>query len=234
MKKFLTAILLITMLMCLFTYPVSAATTSNSNANTPYSTRASGSDTTTLTITRSWCNVRSGAGANTKWLGKTYSGNTYKVLGKGYAPNKKLWYKIQYTSSKVGWVCSSFVKINTKNSNTVKPKSSNHGALIGTFQSTAYCLCECGGSTRTANGYNLAGKSRTQAMTIAVDRRIIPLGTRVYVEFPAPYQHFSGYYTARDTGGAIRGYIIDLYMGVNNIREANQFGRRYGVKVYYG
>jgi 3D (Asp-Asp-Asp) domain-containing protein len=57
---------------------------------------------------------------------------------------------------------------------------------------------------------------------VAVDPRVIPLGTRLFI---------SGYgaAVAGDTGGAIRGLRIDL--GFNSLREAMLFGRR-EVTVY--
>ena len=53
--------------------------------------------------------------------------------------------------------------------------------------------------------------------TIAVDKSIIPLGSKVYV---------SGYGVAiaSDTGGAIKGNIIDVYL--NTYEECVQWGRR--------
>jgi len=57
---------------------------------------------------------------------------------------------------------------------------------------------------------------------VAVDPRIIPLGTRLYI--PG-----YGYAIAGDTGGAIIGYRIDL--GYTSYRDAMQFGRR-AVTVY--
>lgn len=67
-------------------------------------------------------------------------------------------------------------------------------------------------TTRNPNGYS----------TIAVDPRVIPLGSKVYVEG-------YGYAIASDIGGAIQGNIIDLF--VPSIDEANNWGRR-SVKVY--
>ncbi|MGA7571363.1 MAG: ubiquitin-like domain-containing protein [Candidatus Aquilonibacter sp.] len=57
---------------------------------------------------------------------------------------------------------------------------------------------------------------------VAVDPRVIPLGTRLYI--PG-----YGYAIAGDTGGAIVGYRIDL--GYTSYRDAMQFGRR-AVTVY--
>ena len=58
--------------------------------------------------------------------------------------------------------------------------------------------------------------------TIAVDRRVIPLGTRVYVEN-------YGYAIAEDVGGAIKGNIIDLFMDSSS--ETRSWGRR-NVTIY--
>ncbi len=57
---------------------------------------------------------------------------------------------------------------------------------------------------------------------VAVDPRVIPLGTRLYILGYGPA-------IAGDTGGAIRGLRIDL--GFNSLREAMLFGRR-EVTVY--
>lgn len=88
------------------------------------------------------------------------------------------------------------------------------GAL--SMVATAY-TAECGGcSGYTATGYR-AGHG-----IVAVDPRVIPLGTRLYI--PG-----YGFAIAGDTGGAIVGHRIDL--GFNSIADAMQFGRR-TVKVY--
>lgn len=58
--------------------------------------------------------------------------------------------------------------------------------------------------------------------TIAVDPGVIPLGTRLWVEG-------YGYGIAQDTGGVIKGNIIDLFMDTKS--ECLRWGRR-RVKVY--
>lgn len=65
-------------------------------------------------------------------------------------------------------------------------------------------------------GITASGR-RVQHGIVAVDRNIIPLGTRLYVEN-------YGFAIAADVGGAIRGNKIDLYM--YTIEEALRFGRR--------
>ncbi len=53
--------------------------------------------------------------------------------------------------------------------------------------------------------------------TVSVDPSVIPLGSKVYVEG-------YGYAIASDTGGAIKGNKIDLYM--NTLQDCYAFGRR--------
>lgn len=68
-----------------------------------------------------------------------------------------------------------------------------------------------GGGPRTATGL------RAVRGAIAVDPRVIPLGTKLYVEG-------YGYGFACDTGGAIKGNHIDL--AFNSVGECNRHGRR--------
>jgi len=83
----------------------------------------------------------------------------------------------------------------------------------------------------TATGYSLVGHTWYTARVIAVDPRVIPLGSKVLVEFlDDRFKQFDGIYTARDTGGAIKGNIIDIFLGDfndnNASRKAIEFGRR--------
>ena len=81
---------------------------------------------------------------------------------------------------------------------------------------TAYTAGCPGCSGYTATGYR-AGHG-----IVAVDPRVIPLGTKLYI--PG-----YGFAIAGDTGGAIVGDRIDL--GFDSLDDAVAFGRR-SVKVY--
>lgn len=99
-----------------------------------------------------------------------------------------------------------------------KPRVIEAGALgamrmIATAY-TPYCGGACSGVTATGRP---AGRG-----IVAVDPRVIPLGSRLYI--PG-----YGYAIAGDTGGAIVGYRIDL--GYTSDRDAMLFGRR-AVTVY--
>ncbi len=77
---------------------------------------------------------------------------------------------------------------------------------------TAYCG-GCSGITRT--GINL--KKNPKAKVIAVDPKVIPLGSKVYVEG-------YGEAIAGDTGSAIRGNKIDVFYPTKS--QAYKWGRR--------
>lgn len=48
---------------------------------------------------------------------------------------------------------------------------------------------------------------------IRVDPDVIPLGSQVYLQYPAPYAHLSGTDLVGDTGGAVKENIIDIFWG---------------------
>ncbi|MCO7124192.1 3D domain-containing protein [Sporolactobacillus shoreicorticis] len=88
-----------------------------------------------------------------------------------------------------------------------------------TIKVSATAYCEMG---RTATGYNL--KKHPKAKVIAVDPRVIPLGSKVKIP---------GYGTAiaRDTGGYIKGKIIDVHFKTRH--QALKWGRKHiKIKVY--
>jgi len=73
-----------------------------------------------------------------------------------------------------------------------------------------------------------ASGAKAQLGTVAVDPRVIPLGTKLYVASTDGSPDY-GFATALDTGGAIKGNRIDLFMESNS--DAYKFGIRQ-VKVY--
>ena len=77
------------------------------------------------------------------------------------------------------------------------------------FHATAYCL----------KGRTASGAPATTGM-IAADPRVLPLGTVVHLSAG----RYTGQYTVTDTGGRIKGRVIDVYLP--NYREAVLFGRR--------
>lgn len=104
---------------------------------------------------------------------------------------------------------------NTDNSTTDNNNNSNtnDGAYLATYtmEATAYT-----GGTVTATGSKPV-RDPNGISTIAVDPSVIPLGSKVFI--PG-----YGYAVAADTGGAVKGNIIDLYL--NSHDECISWGRR--------
>jgi 3D (Asp-Asp-Asp) domain-containing protein len=100
-----------------------------------------------------------------------------------------------------------------------EPTNSEPAGKEITVEATAYTAeCEgCIGITKTGVDLN----ANPDAKVIAVDPSVIPLGSKVYVEG-------YGYATAEDTGGAIKGNRIDVFVPEQN--DALQWGRK-DVKV---
>lgn len=90
-------------------------------------------------------------------------------------------------------------------------------------RTTGYCNCRsCAG--QWAGAATASGKRPRARHTIAVDRRLIRLGTKVRIGNVT--------YTAEDTGGAIKGRRIDIYYASH--RKATSHGVRYqNAKVFF-
>ena len=87
------------------------------------------------------------------------------------------------------------------------------GAQAETFTATAYCPCRkcCG---KWADGITASGTTATAGRTIAVDKKVIPLGTHVIINGVE--------YVAEDTG--VKGKRIDIFFDSHS--EALEFGRQ--------
>lgn len=100
--------------------------------------------------------------------------------------------------------------------------SNSERVYLGEFELTAYCNCKicCGkwSGSPCANGQYPA-----DGITIAVDKKVIPLGSKVYIDG-------FGERIAMDTGSQIKGNRIDMYISSHD--KALQFGRKKNVSVY--
>lgn len=109
------------------------------------------------------------------------------------------------------------VEVGTKKG-TAAPNGKSAKRVI-VMQATAY---DPTAGSKTAMG------TRARVGAVAVDPKVIPLGSKLYIESMDGFASY-GYATAEDTGGAIKGNRIDLFYSTN--AQARKFGRR-NVKVY--
>lgn len=92
---------------------------------------------------------------------------------------------------------------------------------VKSMKATAYTAGHDGVGTRTATG------THVRRGTVAVDKRVVPLGTRMYI-VTADGSYVYGLSVAEDTGYV--GNNLDLYH--DTYQQCIQFGRR-GVTVYF-
>ena len=83
---------------------------------------------------------------------------------------------------------------------------------IGVFEITAYSYSEGYGE----NYKTASGATPEPYYTVATDPAVIPTGTRLYIEG-------IGEVEAQDTGGAVKGNVIDLHVGHD---DCDSFGRQ--------
>jgi 3D (Asp-Asp-Asp) domain-containing protein len=105
--------------------------------------------------------------------------------------------------------------ITTSRSNYIKMRASAYSLNVSDTGKS---------KSHPAYGITKTGTKATYKRTIAVDPKVIPLGSKVYIEFPEPYTYMNGTYIAEDTGGAIKGNKIDVFMGEGKRKQCIEFG----------
>ena len=196
--------------------------------------KANAQDTTTYRTTAN-LNVRTGGSTRYRKIGLfpegteveviEVEGNWAKVKYEGRtAYSCKLWLeevgeveKTESTSERKSEKKSTSEKVT--NEKSISKNSSRNGSVRRTItvEATAYT-----GSAEENGGWanmTSTGAVPREGRTIAVDPRVIPYGTRVYI--PA----LGGTYVAEDCGGAIKGNRIDIFM--NTSSKCNSWGRRH-------
>lgn len=131
--------------------------------------------------------------------------------------------EVQITEKKDGWLLTDLGYINEDYISQDQPEEmifstfstrSRNLVDLGSFKTTAYCSCKkCCGNTK---GITRTGTHVTEGRTIAVDPKVIPLGTHVVID--------GNEYIAEDTGSAVKGNVIDVYI------DGHQKALKYGVK----
>jgi 3D (Asp-Asp-Asp) domain-containing protein len=112
--------------------------------------------------------------------------------------------------------------LHTEKTIDIKPKEDKplDTRYLGEFKISFYDADKA--CTGTTSGITKTGAHVTKDLTVAVDPRVIPLGSYIYIEG-------IGIRKAQDTGGAIKGQAIDVYVPTHT--EAKQMGTT-KAKVY--
>ena len=156
-------------------------------------------------IATSNLNVRSGPSTSSSIIGLVYKNDNVNIVEK----TNNYWYKVKLSNGKVGYCSSTYLKSKEElESVTSKPENSDQISYSMNVKSYAYYT-----GTITATG-----TVPTFGRTIAVDPKVIPYGTRIYIP------EFDKTFIAEDCGGGITGNKIDIYM--NTKQECLNWGVR--------
>ena len=120
--------------------------------------------------------------------------------------------------------------VTTTKRQTTAPSAAENGKYLGKFKITVYCACRkcCGkyadNRPLDENGnpivYGAHGRVLVPQYSIATDPRVIPSGTKVIINGKV--------YRADDTGGAVKGNVIDVYCGTDHseaLKLASQYSK---------
>ena len=120
--------------------------------------------------------------------------------------------------------------------NVIEIKSENNDAFIVVV--TAYDLSfQSTNKTKShpaygisRSGVDLRGESWDSARAISADPNLIPLESKVLIEFiDDKYKNYSGEYRSVDTGSGIKNYHIDFFMGDFGTYKPNKKTINFGV-----
>ena len=156
-------------------------------------------------VTASKLNVRKGPSIKYSRKGSLYKSKNVTILDESNG-----WYKINLSGSE-GWVSKKYIKL-SKNSTSQDNLNDSKVKVVRTMkvEATAYTAY---------NSYSLTSTGQKPRWgTIAVDPKVIPYGTKIYIP------EFGKTFIANDTGGAIKGNKIDIFM--NSKKECYNWGRR--------
>lgn len=166
---------------------------------------------------------------------------TSKTVQKGEEGLKKTEYNLEYINGDlvsntvvseevIKEPVSEIVEQGTREKQVVTSRGNTDYQKVITMSATAYDLSYESTGKRPGDKYYGITASGTKARpgVVAVDPRVIPLGTKLYVESTDGTKDY-GFAIAEDKGGAIKGNKIDLFFETAN--QVRRFGRR-NVKVY--
>ena len=163
-----------------------------------------------------------------------------KVIQKGKDGLKKTYLKKEYVNGELRSTeivnaeiitepISNIIEKGTKDLIVTSRGNTSYRKAI-TMSATAYDLSfeSCGKNPGDKHYGLTASGTKARPGAVAVDPRVIPLGTKLYIQSLDGTKDY-GFAIAEDTGGAIKGNKIDLFF--ETASEVKSFGRR-KVKVY--
>ena len=137
---------------------------------------------------------------------------------------------------KIGWI----LKIPISNKKSIAKTSRGDTSIPRSinFKVTAYDLSveSCGKGLNhpqygiTRSGRSIEGKTRLEAGCVAVDPKVIPMGSLIRITFNGEsHSKYNNIYQALDTGSGVKGRHVDLFLGDFRSTKGSEEACRFGV-----
>jgi 3D (Asp-Asp-Asp) domain-containing protein len=161
--------------------------------------------------------VRSGPGVRYPVLILLADGRTVPVVDGPVTAGGVTWYRVK-TRGPTGWVMARYLTPSATGTRAAGSSASGSASAPSAPRSfvakvTTYSSGEPGVGTRTATG------TTVRWGVVSVDPRFIPLGSELEIE------GFGGRFVAEDTGGAVRGAHVDVWLP--DLDSSLRFGAQY-------
>ena len=168
--------------------------------------------------------VRSGPGIRYPVQIILAEGRTVPIVDGPVTTGGVTWYQVK-TRGPTGWVMARYLappvavpRATGSSSSGSAGSGSSSGSGAGAPRSfvakiTSYSSGEPGVGTRTATG------TTVRWGVVSVDPQVIPLGSELEIE------GFGGRFVAEDTGGAVRGALVDIWLP--DVEASYRFGTQY-------
>ena len=162
-------------------------------------------------VTVSTLNVRKGPSTKYSRIGSVYKNKSVAILGENNG-----WYKIRF-NGKEAWASKKYIKTGQTNLVNNSSQSNNKQEITSSSEVKGARTMKVVATAYTGYSTTSTGQKPVWG-TIAVDPRVIPYGTKVYIP------QFGRTFIANNTGGAIKGNKIDIFM--NTKKDCYNWGRR--------
>jgi 3D (Asp-Asp-Asp) domain-containing protein len=156
--------------------------------------------------------LRAGPGMSHKILATIPEGGTVRVLAGPVTDGDDDWYQVRSGTSLTGWAVGRYL-VPRGNFESLAVDENGQRSFVAKLTAYANGVGGVPKNARTASG------TETRWGVVAVDPKMIPLGSTLTIE------GYDGVFVAEDTGGAIKGTAVDLWLPDPN--DAKRFGTQY-------
>ena len=138
-------------------------------------------------------------------------GATVQIVAGPVSDGDDDWYQVSLSGSSTGWGLGRYLAAHSSASKP--PSDGNQRTFVAKMTAYANGVGGVAKNARTATG------TPTRYGVIAVDPKVVPLGSLVAIE------GYDGHFVAEDTGSAIKGAALDIWLP--DATEAKRYGTQY-------